>query len=153
MLAPPMLWTRTRAALHLPSETCSCSDWRVAARCPGLWPLSWLYSLHWGWHEPCQHPRHLRPCCHTGRKNSWKANRNLGKERSSSERNERTRNCSSEWPGGIGSPRHSLRHVLPQRLASSSFNKLYRRTGEGIAHSTRLPKADFSDRLCYLRGI
>lgn len=68
---------------HLSWETCSCSDWHVAARCPGLWTLSWLYSSHWGWHGPCQRPHHLRPCCHTGRKNSWKANRNLGSSASS----------------------------------------------------------------------
>lgn len=81
---------------HLPWETCFCSDWHVAARCPGLWTLSWLYSSHWGWHVPCQHPHHLRPCCHRGRKSSWKADRNLGKERWSSQRKAGRRKRSSE---------------------------------------------------------
>lgn len=118
----PMLWILISCSLdkdlgwmpHSPWETCFCSDWHVVARCPGLWTLSWLYSSRWGWHVPCQHPRHLRPCCHRGRKSSWKANRNLGKKKSSSQRDEDgRRNCPSKCGQVAHSPRQHLRHFLP----------------------------------------
>lgn len=107
--------------IHLLWETCSCSDWHVAVRCPGLWTLNWLCSSHWGWHVPCRHPRRLRPCCRMGRKNSWKADRNLGKERSSRQRDEGRRDCPSDWSGGIGSPGQTFYYSswLPPLLTSS----------------------------------